>query len=158
MKNLCSPLLFMVATAAVISTGCGKSAQQSSVAAVQGIKWRYSFYATCPPNPLSLGPCFEYMTADTPAFGNCTYHLQIGPGNKIFRTTTGSIRLSFLSYLPFSSNDSIIYQPIDNSTLALLINGQVTYIAKITSLTNNSLTLKVASLSGYVFETDSLHR
>ncbi len=159
--------LLIIATIAVIN-GCIKSASSianfsasSSVTSMLQNKWTYSYFTSCPQNSTMGAPCFEFNMADTALYGNGSVTLSLGADNKLYWVKEGVFTSQVFSYLFSSTNDTLDYKMLTDSSLILLNkDAKAVDTVKINTLTNHLLVLTLSSTGeyGYNFETDSLHR
>ena len=158
----------LVLTAIGVNMGCLKNAStlslskatvDSSVTAMLQDKWQYSFLASCPPNPLSEAPCYEFSDGDTTFYGNGTLFLNITADGKIYRSGEGNFRNLPFSWV-YTPADTLAYQMVSDSAFVLLnSSNQVMDTVKIRALSNNLLVLDyVTQQFGNTFEIDSLKR
>lgn len=165
MKNSFALYFILVAIAAVF--GCMKTVSSNSGvkmdATIQNAlqnKWTYTSWSSCPQNVLSGAPCFQYQQANTDLYGTGTVSLTIGTDNKISWVKEGTFKQLPFSYLFPAANDTLGYQPVNDSTFVLIDkNNTVIDSVKIKALTEHFLVLNyLVPQYGNPFQLDSLKR
>jgi len=162
-------LLYILVVAGLAgSSSCTKTSSSAAARIVdedveemlQG-NWAYSYWSSCPQNPLSAAPCYLYDKANSTYFGDGIVTLNIDAAKKeIHWSTQGDFPNMPQSYIYSKVASTLGYKPVSNYTFLLLDKaGQLVDTVKIQALTEHLLVLKyVTGAFGNTCQVDSLRR